>query len=118
MIETDLVVQPGRDQGEHQGEDVDDDGDAAGSEHEHLLNLDPFELCDVVPVVTDQGVGVHYTRIGPIVKQVYGRIKTQRGIKVCRQCFLYYKHTSKALRLLQLKAFNEIKEIILLSRKR
>jgi len=48
MVKADLVIQSGGDQGEHQGQEIDDDGDAPGPEHEHLLNLDPFELGDVV----------------------------------------------------------------------
>ncbi len=48
MIEGDLVVQPRGDQGEEEGEEVDEDGDAAGSKHQHLLDLLPFKLSQIV----------------------------------------------------------------------
>ena len=49
MVEADLVIESGRDQGQHQGQEVDEDGDASGSEGQHSLDLDPFELGKVIP---------------------------------------------------------------------
>ena len=49
VIETDFVVQPCGDQGKHEGKEVDEDGDSAGVKGQHLLDLNPFELCKIVP---------------------------------------------------------------------
>ncbi len=49
VVEGDLVVESGCDQGEEEGEEVDEDGDAAGSKHQHLLNLLPFKLSQIIP---------------------------------------------------------------------
>ena len=48
MVEADLVVQPGRDQGQHQGHEVDEDGDTSRSERQHPLDLDPLELGKII----------------------------------------------------------------------
>jgi hypothetical protein len=48
VIEADLVIQPCGDQGKHEGQEVDEDSDASRVEGQHLLDLNPVELSQIV----------------------------------------------------------------------
>jgi hypothetical protein len=41
-------IGPGCHQGEHEGQEVDKDGNAPGSESQHLLDLDPLKLGKII----------------------------------------------------------------------
>ena len=50
LVEADFVVDSGRDQSNDQDQKINDDGNAAGSERKHHLQLAKIELGQVVPV--------------------------------------------------------------------
>ena len=51
LVQADLVVDSGRDQGNYQDQKVEDDGNAARTERKHHLQLPKVELSQVVPKV-------------------------------------------------------------------
>ena len=75
VVEADLVVKSGGDQGEHEGQEVDEDGDASGPEGQHPLDLDPFELGEVVPKRTEQFGGWHSTVVAFALRTQLARIR-------------------------------------------